>query len=69
MPDFRTKEKRLQPKVDSGDHLHQPVHGSRELASNTGEREYRHKQAQGLTDRQRTESTRLRMFAVIAPSP
>ncbi|MDP0562231.1 MAG: helix-turn-helix domain-containing protein [Candidatus Endonucleobacter sp. (ex Gigantidas childressi)] len=31
---------------------------SRELARNTGEREYRHRQAQGQTDSQRTESAR-----------
>ncbi|MDP0563513.1 MAG: hypothetical protein QS721_14775 [Candidatus Endonucleobacter sp. (ex Gigantidas childressi)] len=31
---------------------------SRELARNTGERGYRHKQAQGRTDRRRTESAR-----------
>ncbi|MDP0562788.1 MAG: helix-turn-helix domain-containing protein [Candidatus Endonucleobacter sp. (ex Gigantidas childressi)] len=31
---------------------------SRELARNTGEREYRHRQAQGRTDRRRTESAR-----------
>ncbi|MDP0563241.1 MAG: helix-turn-helix domain-containing protein [Candidatus Endonucleobacter sp. (ex Gigantidas childressi)] len=31
---------------------------SRELARNTGERGYRHRQAQGRTDRRRTESAR-----------
>ncbi|MDP0562909.1 MAG: helix-turn-helix domain-containing protein [Candidatus Endonucleobacter sp. (ex Gigantidas childressi)] len=31
---------------------------SRELARNTGERGYRHRQAQGRTDRLRTESAR-----------
>ncbi|MDP0562902.1 MAG: helix-turn-helix domain-containing protein [Candidatus Endonucleobacter sp. (ex Gigantidas childressi)] len=37
---------------------------SRELARNTGERGYRHRQAQGRTDRRRTESARAsRMIA------
>ncbi|MDP0561507.1 MAG: helix-turn-helix domain-containing protein [Candidatus Endonucleobacter sp. (ex Gigantidas childressi)] len=31
---------------------------SRELAGNAGERGYRHRQAQGRTDRRRTESAR-----------
>ncbi|MDP0563559.1 MAG: helix-turn-helix domain-containing protein [Candidatus Endonucleobacter sp. (ex Gigantidas childressi)] len=31
---------------------------SRELARDTGEREYRHRQAQGRTDRRHTESAR-----------
>ncbi|MDP0561323.1 MAG: helix-turn-helix domain-containing protein [Candidatus Endonucleobacter sp. (ex Gigantidas childressi)] len=43
---------------------------SRELARNTGERGYRHRQAQGRTDRRRTESARAsrmtpKMIAVI----
>ncbi|MDP0563612.1 MAG: hypothetical protein QS721_15340 [Candidatus Endonucleobacter sp. (ex Gigantidas childressi)] len=56
MPDFRTKEKRLQSKAEIIGTSQSAV--SRELARNTGERGYRHRQAQGRTGRRRTESTR-----------
>ncbi|MDP0561407.1 MAG: hypothetical protein QS721_03350 [Candidatus Endonucleobacter sp. (ex Gigantidas childressi)] len=49
----------MQPKGDSGIiGTNQPT-VSRELARNTGERGYRHRQAQGRTDRRLTGSARV----------
>ncbi|MDP0561649.1 MAG: hypothetical protein QS721_04685 [Candidatus Endonucleobacter sp. (ex Gigantidas childressi)] len=58
MPDFRTKEKRLQQMEIAEIIGASQSTVSRELARNTGERGYRHRHAQGRTDRRRTESAR-----------
>ncbi|MDP0563337.1 MAG: helix-turn-helix domain-containing protein [Candidatus Endonucleobacter sp. (ex Gigantidas childressi)] len=70
MPDFPLKkigcsQREIAEIIDTS-----PSTVSRELARNTGERGYRHRQAQGQTDRRRTESDRAsrmtpKMIAVI----